>query len=495
MADLRRLLGLIGVRLALATIAVAVGAVGVLAALTLLAARGDVSQLARQEQEQAATATATAVADAYRASGSWESAHLHAAATLAANSGATVTVLDASGNDVTVPTIDGAPPSVPHGPLRVYSVVSDGSRVGTTIVHFYGATLPTAETHLSNALVRTVAAGAALGALLALGVAIFLSRWITRPVAALTEAVRAMDEGDRTIRVGTQRGSGELAELATAFDKMADTIARQEDLRRAVVADVAHELRTPLAILQVSSESLADEMVVASKENLSSLHEEVLRLTRIVEDLDTLASAEAGVLRVHLRPVDLAEVSARALEVIRPSYEIAGVHLDAHLEPAPALADPDRATQVLHNLLTNALKFTERGGRVMVTVTAGADVASLEVADTGTGIPPDELPHVFERFWRGKEAGRVAGSGIGLAIVDTLVGAQGGSISVTSEPSEGTRFTLQFLRAVHTGIDAGEPPSPPQSTSREPDPSVSSPWSVDEAFASWSRWSTRSSSS
>lgn len=131
----------------------------------------------------------------------------------------------------------------------------------------------------------------------------------------------------------------------------------------------------------------------------------------------------------------------------------------------------------------------------MVTVTAGPDVASLEVADTGTGIPPDELPHVFERFWRGKEAGRVAGSGIGLAIVDTLVGAQGGSISVTSEPSEGTRFTLEFLRAVHADGDAGEPPSPPQSASREPDPSVSSPWSVDEAFASWSRWSTRSSSS
>ncbi len=495
MADLRRLLGLIGVRLALATMAVAVGAVGVLAALTLLAARGDVSQLARQEQEQAAAATAAAVADAYRATGSWESAHLHAAATLAANSDATVTVLDAAGNDVTVPRIDGFTPPIPHGPLRAYAVVSDGSRVGTTIVHFYGATLPSAETHLSNALARTVAAGAGLGALLALGVAIFLSRWITRPVAALTEAVRAMDEGDRSIRVGAQRGSGELAELATAFDKMADTIARQEDLRRAVVADVAHELRTPLAILQASSESLADEMVVPSKENLSSLHEEVLRLTRIVEDLDTLASAEAGVLRVHLRPVDLAEVSARALEVLRPSFEEAGVHLDAHLAPAPALADPDRTTQVLHNLLTNALKFTERGGRVTVTVLAGANVASLEVADTGTGIPPDELPHVFERFWRGKEAGRVAGSGIGLAIVDTLVRAQGGSISVTSEPSEGTRFALQFLRAVATRIEPGIPPAPPHSADRQLAPSVSGPPAGDDALASWSRWSTRSSSS
>ncbi len=495
MADLRRLLGLIGVRLALATIAVAVGAVGVLAALTLLAARGDVSQLARQEQEQSAAATAAAVADAYRATGSWQSVPLHAAATLAANSDATVTVLDALGNEVTMPVIDGSPPPVPHGPVRIYAVVYDGNRVGTTIVHFYQVTLPTAETHLSNALVRTVAAGAGLGALLALGVAIFLSRWITRPVAALTEAVRAMDEGDRSIRVGAQRGSGELAELATAFDKMADTIARQEDLRRAVVADVADELRTPLAILQASSESLADEMMVASKENLSSLHEEVLRLTRIVEDLDTLASAEAGVLRVHLRPVDLAEVSARALEVLRPSFEGAGVCLDAHLAPAPALADRDRATQVLHNLLTNALKFTERGGRVTVTVRAGANLASLEVADTGTGIPPDELPHVFERFWRGKEAGRVAGSGIGLAIVDTLVRAQGGSISVTSEPSEGTRFTLQFLRAVATRIEPGVPPAPPHSASRQLAPSVSSPSAVDGALASWSRWSTRSSSS
>jgi two-component system sensor histidine kinase BaeS len=302
---------------------------------------------------------------------------------------------------------------------------------------------------------RTVAAGTALGVLLALGVALALSRWITRPVVALTGAVRAMGRGERSVRVGDAGGSGELAELAGAFDTMADTIAREEELRRTVVTDVAHELRTPLAILQANSESLADGSIDPTCRNLSSLHDEVLRLGRIVEDLETIASAEAAVLKLNVLTADLADVARGTIEALRPSYRSAGVQLSDELETAPARVDPGRAGQILGNLLTNALKFTGPGGSVHVSVAPESDAALLVVSDTGTGIERDEIPHVFERFWRGREAGRVAGSGVGLAVVHTLLDAHGGSIDVASEPAEGTRFTVRFPRATW-------PPDPPQ---------------------------------
>lgn len=450
MADRRRRsVGQIGLRLALASVAVAVGALAVLSALTLVAARGDVSQLARQEQDQAAAAIASAATDAYRAVGSWTRSDLGPSAILAANSQASLTILDATGQTVAVPAVAGsAPPRPPAGPVRHYPVVVDGTKVGTVVVHFYRASLPTPETNLRDALGRTVAAGAGLGVLIALVVAVLLSRWITRPIVALTAAARAMGRGERGARVDATAGDrGELGELATAFNDMAETIAQEDELRRAVVADVAHELRTPLAILQASTESLVDGGLEASASVLASLHEEVLRLGRIVEDLDALASAEAAVLRLDMRPVDLADIAVHSIEALRPLYLAAGVELIDNLRSTAALADPDRMGQILHNLLTNALKFSGPGRRVTVTVLSEDGTALLEVADNGIGIPDDELPHVFERFWRGKHAGRVAGTGIGLAVVDALVKAHGGSVDVTSTTTEGTRFTIRMPRA------------------------------------------------
>jgi two-component system sensor histidine kinase BaeS len=457
MVDQRRFLGPIGNRLALATVVVAVGAVAVLGVLTLVAAKGDVSRLALQEQERAASATASAVMDAYRAAGTWTDAHLSGAAMLAADSQASLVVLDNSGRTVKLPPISGSsPPRLLQGALFSHPIVIHGQKVGTAIVHFYEANLPSPATRLRDALVRTVALGTTLGVLLALAVALALSRWITRPVVALTGAVRAMGRGERSVRVGDARGSGELAELASAFDTMADTIAREEELRRTVVTDVAHELRTPLAILQANSESLADGIIDPTRRNLSSLHDEVLRLGRIVEDLETIASAEAAVLKLNVVPTDLADVARETIEALRPSYQLADVKLLAELTTTPGRVDRGRAGQILRNLLTNALKFTGPGGSVRVKVATENDAAVLVVSDTGTGIEPDELPYVFERFWRGREAGRVAGSGVGLAVVHTLLEAHGGTIDVTSEPAEGTRFTVRFPRAAWPPAPSGD---------------------------------------
>lgn len=442
----RRLLGPTGVRLAVATVAVALAAIGLLAALTLAAAGRDVSRLGRAQQEHALTATTAAAADAYQAGGGWAAADLRVAALLAADGQAALTVLDTAGHAVPVPAVSGGAPATLSGPVLSAAVVAGGHRVGTVVLHFYRAALPTRDVQLRDALIRTVAVGAGLAALLALVVAVGLSRWITRPVASLTSAVRALEAGDRSARVGATRGPGEVAELSAAFDRMADTIAREDELRRVVVADVAHELRTPLAILQAGTEALVDGVARPTPRVLSSLHDEVLRLGRIVEDLDTLAAAEAAGLRIDLRRADLADVASATLAALRPACTAAGVHLVEQLAPAPAQLDTVRAGQVLTNLLTNAVKFTPAGGTVTVTTAPAPDAAVLVVADTGTGIPPEELPHVFDRFWRGQDAGRVAGSGIGLAVVRALVDAHGGSVSVTSRVGAGTRFEVRFRR-------------------------------------------------
>ena len=462
MISARRLLSPIAIRLALASIIVAVVAIGIVAGVTLYQSRGDVSTLVRQEQERTATTTEKAVAAAYRAAGSWHGADLAVPASLAAHSEARLIVLDHSGRRVPVPRVSGASePAVLKGPLLSAPVIVQGTHVGRAILHFYQAAIPSAEASLRDALIRTVAGSAALAALFALGVSVVFSRRITRPVTALTRAVRSIASGNHSARVGDS-GGGELGELTTAFDRMADTIARDEELRIAIMADVAHELRTPLSILQAGTESLVDRTVPPTPATLASLHDEVLRLGRVVEDLDTLASAEATHLQVALEPIDVSEPVRQALANLKSPFEDAHVTLVTQLSAAPAIGDSNRIQQIVLNLLSNALKFTNAGGVVTVRVRSSPAAAILEVTDTGIGIPESELSHVFDRFWRGREAGRLAGSGIGLAVVRTLVEAQGGTVEVHSPPSRGSRFTVRIPRSPHRrGLGADPVPAAP----------------------------------
>lgn len=179
-----------------------------------------------------------------------------------------------------------------------------------------------------------------------------------------------------------------------------------------------------------------------------SLHDEVLRLGRLVDDLETLSAAEAAGLRLQRRPVDLAGVMADAVDLLRPQYDAAGLELTADLTPVRVDGDPTRLHQVVGNLLTNAAKFTPAGRRVAVTVVPNDGTARLEVLDTGPGLPLDELPHVFERFWRGRAAAGTSGTGIGLAVVAELVHAHGGRVEAANqgEGRPGTRFTVILPR-------------------------------------------------
>jgi signal transduction histidine kinase len=227
---------------------------------------------------------------------------------------------------------------------------------------------------------------------------------------------------------------------------MAETIEREDELRRSFAADVAHELRTPLAIAQGELEALIDGIAEPSPERLRSLHEEMLRLGRVVEDVETLAAAEAARFRLERLPLDLAEVVSETVEQLRAQADGAHLELTARLQPAIVEADRTRVEQIVRNLVGNSLKFTPAGGSVTVSVKAEAGEARLIIEDTGPGLADDELPHVFERFWRGHSGRTAPGSGVGLAVAAELARAHGGTIEAGNRPGGGAHFTVTFPR-------------------------------------------------
>ena len=435
--------GTLGLRLALAFLAVALAAVALLAGLTAAFAAADVSTLASQQRTELANAIAAAAGTAWEGNRTWSSADLSSVLDFAAKTGAAVQILDQVGH-----IVESSPAfATVNGPQSSPAIVVRGQRVGTAVVRFSGSGLSAADRVLETALLRAIAGAAGLAALLALLTGLAVARRITRPVTRLIAVTRAMAAGDHAARVGEIRAPGELRELAAAFDQMAGTVDRQEQIRRNLVADVAHELRTPIAILQAGHEALLDGVAEPTPAELGSLRDEVLRLARMVGDLQTLAAADAAALNLARQPCDLADLAAAAADSLARRFEAAGITLDRRLAASPVLADPHWLHQVITNLLTNALKFTPAGGHVTISARRSGGQAVLRVTDTGAGIPADDLPRIFDRFWRGQQSAQVSGSGIGLAVAAELARAHGGWLAARSELGRGTEMTLTLPSA------------------------------------------------
>jgi signal transduction histidine kinase len=435
--------GTLGLRLALAFLLVALAAVALLAGLTAAFAATDVSALASQQRTELTAGFAVAAGALWSQHGAWDSGDLSPVLDGAARIGAVVQIRDRAGHVVA----SSAHFTAAKGPQSSLPIVVEGQRVGTAVARFTGSGLNAADRSLRTALLRAIAGAAGLAALLALLTGLAAARRITRPVTQLIAVTRAMTAGDRAARAGQIRAPGELHELATAFDQMAGTLERQEQIRRNLVADVAHELRTPIAVLQAGHEALLDGVTEPTPAELSSLRDEVLRLARMVGDLQTLAAADAAALNLSRRDCDLADLAAAAANSLGHQFEAAGITLERQLSPVPVSADPHWLHQVITNLLTNALKFTPAGGRVTISTTREGAEAALRVTDTGTGIPAGDLPRIFDRFWRGQQAAQISGSGIGLAVAAELAQAHGGRLAASSQPGQGTQMTLTLPRS------------------------------------------------
>ena len=333
------------------------------------------------------------------------------------------------------------------GPQLTEPVLVRGRRVGVVAVRFddtgMGAAIQQFQAHRWRA--RITAASAA--ALIALIAALAISHRITSSVDRLIRTARARSRGERDARAGDVAGFGEIRELAEAFDQMADASDEQDRVRRNLVADVAHELRTPIAVLQAGHEAMLDGVAQPAAEDLVSLRDEVLRLARMVDDLQRLASAEAAALQLTLVPGDLAAIAQTAADRLADSFHAADITLRRQLAKVQVRCDPARMHEIATNLLTNALKFTPPGGTVLLQTgphEPAGQQALLRVCDTGIGIQPDDLPRVSDRFFRSQRTAGIAGSGIGLTIVAEVVRGHRGTMDISSEPDVGTQVTVML---------------------------------------------------
>ena len=293
-----------------------------------------------------------------------------------------------------------------------------------------------------------LAVAALAAGIVALGLAWALSRRMLKPVETLTQAARRLGAGDLDSRVPVAT-SDEIGELSRAFNAMAEALSRQEALRRTMVSDVAHELRTPLTNLRCQIEALEDGLMTPSSETLHSLREEVLLLSRLVEDLQTLSVADAGRLALDRASVDVRDLVEGALESFGAAAAEHRLTLRNEVGALPAaFVDATRIAQVLRNLLTNAMRHTPEGGTITVSASADDGHVTVSVRDDGPGIPAEHLPHVFERFYRAdpSRARTTGGAGLGLAIVQGIVHAHGGTVAAASEGGAVFRFTLPLAR-------------------------------------------------
>lgn len=456
-------------KLSLSFAVTGLGAALLTALLVNLAFGGRFDSYLDQQRSGRERQLASAFAAAYDEAGGWRLDRLDRLAPLTAMAGAEVRLRDASGRSVWSAANSQMGPEMaqmhremtsagPLAPESAVPVVVDGERVGTLLVRLPEGTVPLADRQFRRSVNVTLLAGGLVAGLVALTVGFVLARRTTRPVTELTAAAEDLRGGDRTRRAAVS-GRDEIGQLAQAFNELADSVEHEDAVRQAFAADVAHELRTPLTVLRSHLEGVQDGVTPASPALVTSLHEETLRLERLVADLETMTSADGVVFSLSRQQLDLSAVVASVGRALEHRFTEQGLTLELRLDPAPVSGDETRLRQVVTNLLTNALKFVPPGGSVTVTTGMDHDRAVMCVCDNGPGIPPDEVDRVFERFYRGSQA-RAGGSGIGLAVVASLVRAHGGDVDVISAPDGGARFCVRLPLSSGTGArPAGRPSS------------------------------------
>lgn len=324
----------------------------------------------------------------------------------------------------------------------------NGVKAGTVLVQTNPPeALVKLEQIFSRSVSTAILGGGVAASILAMGLGIWYSRRITSPIIDLTKITKKISRRELFHRVEV-KGDDEIAELSKAFNAMLENLEYNETLRKNLVADVAHELRTPLAILRGNLESLQDGALAPTPEVIVSLHDEVLRMTRLVGDLQEISLAEAGKLALRLEQVDLAALVERVVEPVRNVAAIKNINLNFSLPESLPMAniDQDRISQVLLNILNNALQHTPEGGNIHVSLTGEDKYLLVSVQDSGPGISTDDLPYVFERFYRADKSRTRSGggTGLGLAIAKGFVEAHGGRIWAENLPAGGSVFTFSI---------------------------------------------------
>ena len=325
-------------------------------------------------------------------------------------------------------------------------IIAGGQRIGTLIITPLDIPATPAGDFLSTVNRSALLAGIAAGSLaLILGSVLFVQ--IIRPLRRLSTAAQGIAAGDLSQRVQVS-SHDEISQVSTTFNHMAETLQRYADERRNMMGDIAHDLRTPLSIIQSNLEAMLDGVLPTTPEELTSLHQETLHLNRLITDLRTLSLAEAGQLNLQKQAVEPGSLVQQVSDRMHLSAEEKNITLETDIasDLPPVQADPERLIQVMTNLVDNAIRYNTNGSRVIVAAHPANGQIELSVSDNGPGIPPEDILHLFERFWRAEKSRNRAtgGSGLGLAIVKQLVEAHQGQVQVESQMGSGTRFTVHL---------------------------------------------------
>ncbi len=436
----RRLRWSLRARLVVAFVGVAVLAADMATVYTSLNLNSPVTVAARSRLQHSARHYGTVAGTLY-ANGGWTSSAVTALRHLAEIDDLAVKVVDTAGSSVLSLPANGA---IQPGASASAPITASGRRVGTvTVSQADGQLLTAEEVRLREGLDHTNLVAGLASAAVATAIALYLALTLSRPLRRIRTSAEAMASGDLEARV-EEAGDNELRSVAHALNRLAESLQHEEELRKTSVADLAHELRTPVMGLLGRIEAAQDDVLEDRTANLAAMHNETSRLTRLLDDLSALAEAERPGLLLTLEPVDLATVAVAQLHAFNHSFAAKGILLTDDLQSTFVSGDAKRLAQIVVNLLSNALRYTDAGGKVTVTVRQVGEEAVLEVADTGIGIPAADLPHVFSRFWRG-DASRsraTGGAGIGLAIVRELAFAHGGRVTVDSTELQGSVFRV-----------------------------------------------------
>ena len=333
---------------------------------------------------------------------------------------------------------------------KVFQITQEGTPAGSVAIGYYGPYFYTSNDVLFLKTLNTMLLLAtAIAGLLAFVLGSYLAKRLSVPIFRVVKTTEQIAKGNYSDRISVATDTREITELTVAINALAETLGKQQTLRKRLTADVAHELRTPLANLQSHLEAMLDGIWEPDAQRLQSCHEETVRLSKIVSGLEALARYDGENLVLNKVFFDVGELIGTIARSFEKERENKNIALTVNAGEQQLFADKDLVAQMMSNLLSNALKYTPKEGRVEISTAGNAQTVLIAVKDTGIGISKEDLPHIFERFYRAdiSRSRSTGGFGIGLAIVKSLAEAHGGTISAISEPGLGSEFVLQLPRA------------------------------------------------
>lgn len=406
----------------------------------------------RENIQRIADATAASIAEGYESSdGDWYSGALSGASSASSlYEFIHMQVRDEDGNMLYDDSSDSLLGSVnvreDGANVATSKIIVNGEAVGTVFVRVSGSeTLPTqSDEEFREKSYQAILIAAVIAIIVSIAVGIILARGLTAPIRRITNAARALKEGDYSARTG-MKGNDEIARLGAMFDQMADAVETNRKLERRLVTDVAHELRTPLMAIQSTVEAMIDGVFELDAERLETLNSEVQRLSRLVDALLKLSRLESRAKPIEREKVDLTEMLSTVVSTHQAYISDAGLNLEFEYDPhVYVIGDADLLRQATVNLISNAVRYTPEGGTITVTAHKGDIMGQIAVRDTGIGLTSEEAKQVFQRFWRA-DSGRTrstGGLGIGLSVVKEIVDQHNGWVRVEGQPNEGCCFTM-----------------------------------------------------